>query len=370
MPIHLSLPARVNILGNPSDGNEGAHATISAAIDLRAKSVIDDHENYILEIVGNGSLQTEFDPSKLPIPYQGYTDLLSASINRLFAASHEFQSKIFTRGFRLRVWSDVPRQSGLGGSSLFVLLTLAAMREYYQLDRRAHNNYFMSEIAQRVEDLELDITCGYADRYVPLFGGLAYIDYHGKLEHKAIGEEPYATYERLDHQVDGLQLVGVMTGLPHNSGDVHSRMRSLYLDQYKEWRQNGGVMPPMVSIMHSAWECAWRGKIALLEGDLLRFGQQMDKNHQLVDEMMYYCGFEDGAGWANNIFIQAAKENGALGAKLTGAGGGGSVFALVKPGQEGFLIDAWQRAAAANNLEDAQVIGFSISPHGLVVDHK
>jgi galactokinase/mevalonate kinase-like predicted kinase len=370
MPIQLSVPARINLLGNPSDGNEGAHATISAAVDLRAYALIDSHEKYILEFTEGEFPPIEFEPSELPLPYSGRTDLLNASINRLFTTSPEFQSKIFTRGFHLRVSSDVPRQSGLGGSSLFVLLTLAAMRDFYQLDRRVHNDYFLSELAQRIEEQELGITCGYADRYVPLFGGLAYIDYHGKLEHKSIGEEPYAAYEPLDHVVESLPLVGVVTGVKHESGDVHSRMRPLYLDQYTQWQHKGGDQPPMVSFMQAAWECAWRGKIALLEGDLPRFGQLMDENHRLVDEMMRYCGFEDGAGWANNLFIQVAKENGALGAKLTGAGGGGSVFALVNPGEEDKLIAAWQKAAIANNLGDAQMIKFSISPLGLIVDHK
>ena len=155
-------------------------------------------------------------------------------------------------GFHLRVWSDVPRQSGLGGSSLFVLLTLSALRELYQLDRRIHNDYFLAELAQRIEELELGITCGYADRYVPLFGGLAYIDYHGKLEHKTVGEEPYATYERLTQMEEFLPLVGVVTGVLHDSSDVHGRMRPLYLDQYKEWERRGGEMPSMVAFMHAA----------------------------------------------------------------------------------------------------------------------
>jgi len=30
----VKLPARINVLGNPSDANEGAHQTISAAINL------------------------------------------------------------------------------------------------------------------------------------------------------------------------------------------------------------------------------------------------------------------------------------------------------------------------------------------------
>jgi glucuronokinase len=370
MSIQLSVPARINLLGNPGDGNESARATISAAVDLRAHAEIESHEKYILALNRGEISPIEFDPSELPIPYQGQTDLLNASINRLFAFSPEFQSKVFTRGFHLKVWSNVPRQSGLGGSSLFVLLTLAAMREFYELDRQIHNDYLLSEIAQRIEEIELGITCGFADRYVPLFGGLAYIDYHGKLEHKPIGDEPYATYERLDHHVGSLPLIGIVTGVRHESGDVHGRMRPLYLEQHSQWQRTGGDMPPMVAFMHSAWACAWQGKIALLEGDLIRFGQLMEENHHLVDEMMRYSGFEEGAGWANNLFIQVAKENGALGAKLTGAGGGGSVFALVNPAAEDELISAWENAAAENNLEETQVFKFPISPHGLVTDHQ
>ena len=41
----LSLPARINILGNPADANEGDFATISAAIHLRAHAVIERAED-------------------------------------------------------------------------------------------------------------------------------------------------------------------------------------------------------------------------------------------------------------------------------------------------------------------------------------
>ena len=110
MPIHLSVPARINLLGNPSDGNEGAHATISAAVNLHAYAEIESRQKYILEFAGRAP--TEFIPSELPIPYEGQTDLLAASVNRLFVSSPEFQARIFERGFHLRVRSDVPRQSG------------------------------------------------------------------------------------------------------------------------------------------------------------------------------------------------------------------------------------------------------------------
>jgi len=367
MSITLSVPARVNILGNPSDANEGDFATISAAVEVRAHAMINSASKYILEHRGSNHPPLEFDPSELPLPYGAKHDLLKGAINRLYAYSPEFKAKLPTIGFHLKVWSDVPRQSGLGGSSLFVLLTLAAMREFYELDRTLHNDYVLSELTQRVEGKELGITCGFADRYVPLFGGLAYLDYRGKLHHAEIGEEPYVTYERLDGLEEALPLVAIMTGIRHDSGDVHGRMRPRYLTELDEWQKRDGDKPPMVSFMTGAWECAWRGKIALLAGDLDRFGELMDENHRLVDEMMHYCGFEDGAGWANNLFIQAAKENGALGAKLTGAGGGGSVFALVRPSEEKRMMDLWQKTALENQLDDARVFQITIAKQGLII---
>jgi D-glycero-alpha-D-manno-heptose-7-phosphate kinase len=180
---HLTVPARVNILGNPGDANEGDFATISAAVKPFAYADISPANNYTLEQTDSASPKACFRPADIPLVYDGSLDLLKGAINRLYAFSSEFREKLPGQGFHLRVRSDVPHQSGLGGSSLFVLLTLAALRELYALNRHIHNNYILSELCQRVEEAELGIAAGFADRYVPLFGGLAYLDYRGKLHH-------------------------------------------------------------------------------------------------------------------------------------------------------------------------------------------
>ena len=366
------MPARINLLGNPGDGNEGDYATISAAIDVRAGVVLEPAQGLVLDFVaseagGTPEMRVTASSDDYPLPYGDRADLVKGACNRLHAFSAEFRSKHAAQGVRIATWTDVPFQSGLGGSSLFVLLTLAGLREFYDLDRRIHNDYVVAELAQRVEAEELGITCGFADRYVPLFGGIAYIDYRGKLEHREIGEEPFATYERLDSMVPGLPLVMVSTGVERNSGDIHGTMRPLYLDEHRKWQRDGGEQPPMVRLMSGAWETAWRGKTALLRGDLAEVGLLMNENHRLVDEMMSYCGFSDGAGEANNMLIETALENGALGAKLTGAGGGGSVFALTRPGEEQQLAKAWERATESAGLTGASIAQPRVSRDGLVV---
>jgi len=364
----LTVPARVNLLGNPGDANEGDFATISAAVKPYAYADIFPASDHILEQTDSDSPAACFHPSDIPLPYDDTLDLLKGAVNRLYALSTEFRKKLPRRGFHLRVRSDVPRQSGLGGSSLFVLLALTALREFYALDRQVHNDYILSELCQRVEEAELGIAAGFADRYVPLFGGLVYLDYRGKLHHMDVKQEPLVTYERLDKYVKSLPLIAVTTGVQHDSGDVHGRMRPRYLEEHAEWQKHGGKMPPMVRFMSAAWETAWRGKIALLEGELPSFGYLMNENHRLVDEMMQYCGFSDGAGWANNLFIETALEHGALGAKLTGAGGGGSVFALTEPGQESKIMRVWEKTAAKKSLDDAQIYPLEIVQQGLIIE--
>jgi galactokinase/mevalonate kinase-like predicted kinase len=173
-----------------------------------------------------GTLTCAGFPAGVPLDYTGDLDLLKGAINRLYTFSPEFCQKFSPgAGVRIVTWSDVPRQSGLGGSSLLVLLVLAGLRQFYDLDLRIHNDYILAELCQRVEAIELGITCGFADRYVPLFGGLAYLDYRGKLHHRSIRQEPLVTYERLDAWVAHLPLVAITTGIQHDSGDVHGRMR-------------------------------------------------------------------------------------------------------------------------------------------------
>jgi galactokinase/mevalonate kinase-like predicted kinase len=374
MRYRLTIPARINILGNPSDAVEGDFATISAAVDVRAGAFVEPATGLVLEALQRTdgdfatTLRLESGQDDIPLAYDGDLDLLKGAVNRLHRFSAEFRVKFAQRGVRIATWTDVPRQSGLGGSSLFVILALTALREFYDLDRSVHNDYIVAELTQRVEAKELGITCGFADRYVPLFGGIAYLDYRGKLHHRTICDEPLTTYERLDAWVHDLPLVAISTGIERDSGDVHGRMRPRYLEEHEAWAANGGEAPPMVRFMMGAWETAWRGKIALLAGDLPTFGALMNENHHLVNDMMAYCGFADGAGWANNRLIETALSNGALGAKLTGAGGGGSVFALTHPGQEGRLMEVWRKTAAEAGLKSARIYRPHISPRGLVVE--
>ena len=69
-----------------------------------------------------------------------------------------------------------------------------------------------------------------------------------------------------------------------------------------------------------------------------------------------------------HTLIAAAHDAGALGAKLTGAGGGGAIFALPAPGQEEPLADALRGAAQRAGLTRSEVFVVPVSETGLRVE--
>jgi len=367
----IKVPARINILGNPSDANEGAHQTISCAINLWAQAKVEPAEKIILENQGSGNQMELESASGLEIKSDHEFRFILASLKLLLQTSEELSEKIKANsGLKISYQSEVPKQSGLGGSTLLVHIGLLALVYFYELDRKKHNLYFLAELTQRIEEQELGITCGFADRYVPLLGDIAYIDYRGKLFHQPINQEPYCAYEKLGAYVEHPPLVVAFTGLEHQSGDVHKRMRSLYLEEFKGFKGDYENAPFMVRQMKKIGDTAWKGKIALLESDWRRFGALMDENHKLVDEMMRYCGFKQGAGELNNKIIELGKGLGALGGKLTGAGGGGSVFFLSFPGEEEKLAEELRNHFEKMGLAQAQVWVPSIVRQGAVVLEK
>lgn len=87
-------------------------------------------------------------------------------------------------------------------------------------------------------------------------------------------------------------------------------------------------------VFKQAEDLAFASRKALEEFDLRRVGRLMNENHRLLQEIEVSCKELD-------YLVNLAREKGALGAKLTGGGGGGCMVALT-PGkdlQEAVAVD-------------------------------
>lgn len=363
MTLSVSVPGRVNILGNPTDGLEGDFCTLSAALSLRSFGVFELSKDFVVDVKGSRRSTTCERVLMNEYRYNGKYDIVKASISQLRKHSEEFSEKFDGEKFSLTTWTDIPPRSGLGGSSAIINMVLVGLRELYDLNHKYLNDYRLAEICTRVEFDELGFTCGYADRYATLMGGLAYIDYRGKLDHRGIDEEPYATYERLEQYVDDLPLLVIYTGVSRDSGNVHGVLRKRYMEEARRSdspREGDYMLQGMGRIAETAKE----GKKRLLERNWEAMGELLNENHRLINDIMLKSGFPDGAGKANNILVDQALECGALGAKLTGAGGGGCVFALAAPGALNEVKEKLEESIGKRGPKGAKIFDFCLSKHG------
>jgi len=368
----LRIPARINVLGNPTDANEGDFHTISAAISLFAGGVIEPADKLTFQFLEKGDLDNPVDSQtarvgQIPFKRDDKFKLFKAAISHLLRFYPPLKLEMEKTKVRIGIWTEVPRQSGLGGSSIIILLILNALREFYDMPKTEFNDYILAELTQRIEEIDLGVTCGFSDRYVAQMGGLAYVDYRGKLFHKNIYDEPFATYERLNAPTKDMRFIVASSGVVRESGSVHSILRGRYLLEYEKKATYPDYSSPILEKFQEVAKTAWVGKFLLLRGDLEGFGQLMNRNHQLVNEIMLYCGFPDGAGEANNLLIKAAHDAGALGAKLTGAGGGGSIFALATPKTERQVFNAMKDASRKAGFDEARFYRVSIVDKGATV---
>ena len=79
-------------------------------------------------------------------------------------------------------------------------------------------------------------------------------------------------------------------------------------------------------IFKRAEELAYEGRAALEFYNLKKIGGLMNENHRLLQEI-------EVSSKELDLLVELARKQGAIGAKLTGGGGGGCMFALT-PGKE------------------------------------
>lgn len=286
--IVASAPGRCGIIGNPSDIYGGY--LVSCSVPVRATC----------RLVPGGSQRPE--------------DL------RLWNAATK---RLPLEGYGVEWSTEIPRSSGISGSTALLAATLACVLratgdEPDLLDGKA-------EFAELLRDIELrdaEITCGYQDAYMITFGGLNAIDFAGK--HPLEGG-PVARVQAIDwpglfpqppsagsgERGSDLPFLLITTGVERLSGSVHRPMVERWLAGDSE----------VVGNMNQIAELGREGHKTLVSKDWLRLGELMAENQRLTASM-------GGSGPEVDSLVKTCAEQGALGAKLAGAGLGGTVLAL------------------------------------------
>lgn len=304
--IRYRVPARVGLLGNPSDGFGGK--TISAMVEPYAACV---------SIWESREITLQPNPIHDPIVfpnlaglhecatsngYYGGLRLMWATCKRFFDYCRETNIDLPNRNFTMRYDTSIPRQVGLAGSSAIVTGALKCLIDFYEIREHQLPLPVQPNLVLQAETEELGIAAGLQDRVVQVYGGLVYMDFNPAL----ISAQGYGRYETMD--IDLLPpLYVAFTRRPSDSSRIHSPMRERF--------RRGE--PEVVQAMAQFAEFAERGRIALLERDYVTLAKLMNANFDLRRRV-----YGDQALGAQNLeMVQTARDLG-LPAKLAGSGGG------------------------------------------------
>ena len=243
----------------------------------------------------NSADQLEFHSDKLDIARAALTFF------QIDPAKHKFSLELST---------TIPMRAGLAGSTAMLAAIVGALDLYLDMNMTP---YALAETTRKVEARVLQIVCGHQDQHMAVFGGLNFMNFAGKQDLQQRDDEPLATIEPLGTLIPNPPLVLAHTGIQHHSGTVHSSPRQRWLAGEEIVRQHYARIG----------ELAITAKRAFVQNDFQTVGELMNENHTLVAEL-------GGSGPANETLIKAAREAGAWGAKLAGAGGGGTIIALAE----------------------------------------
>ena len=197
--------------------------------------------------------------------------------------------------------ADIPAGTGLGSSGSF---TTALVKALYAHRRRLIHPAELARIACEIEIDRLGEPVGKQDQYIAAFGGITGFRFHkdGEVEARPVNISMDTLFDFEDN------LLLFFTGFSRSAG-------SILKDQDTRTQESD---QEMLNNLHYVKELGLRSRKALEEGKTREFGEIM---HEHWEHKKIRSG-----GMSNpeiNEWYEAAKDNGAIGGKLVGAGGGG-----------------------------------------------
>ncbi|HEX9076874.1 MAG TPA: galactokinase [Anaerolineae bacterium] len=197
--------------------------------------------------------------------------------------------------------ADIPSGTGLGSSGSFTTALLKALHAYKK------NLVHSQELAEQACQIELDLLkepIGKQDQYIAAYGGLTCFRFlpNNQVEAWPLRIDTDTLYSLEDN------LLLFFTGYTRSASDILQ-------EQDRRSKENDREM---TSNLHFVKELGRESKEALESGDLARFAELMNVHWEYKKQRS--PGMSNGE---INRWYELARENGALGGKLIGAGGGG-----------------------------------------------
>jgi D-glycero-alpha-D-manno-heptose-7-phosphate kinase len=331
--IESSAPTRVDLAGGTIDipplflFHEGA-ATVNFAVSLMARCRIETRadDKIVLESIDRGvSFETSLDKFH-ELKNEPRLELLSKLV-------YFFKPET---GFNMITDSEAPAGAGLAGSSTLNIACIGA------LNRLVGNRYTPDRfipIAAAVECQVIKVPTGYQDYYSAQYGGVSAIHFAPDGMRREHLEIDTGTLQK--------RIVVCYTGEPRNSGTNNWEITKRHIDGDKE----------LFDIFEGIRDTSLQIREALLAGNWNAVGELLKHAHPHRKKLSPKITTPQ-----MDLLIEKAYANGAIAAKVCGAGGGGCIA---------FFCEEDARPAVEKSIAEevgAEVLNWKLCEAGLVVN--
>lgn len=208
-----------------------------------------------------------------------------------------------TNGIEIKIESEIPYGVGLGSSAA---LSVAAVAAIYGLVNRYRKKNEILELAIETEKIIHRNSSG-ADCVISTYGGLMYYQKNSNVRQLEYSKK--------------LNFIIINTGLKHSTAELVSIV--------ERFRQNN--FATFIKLSNKVTNICKNAIEALKEGNTLKLGKLMNENQILLEQI----------GVSNkeiNKIIETSLNYGAIGSKLTGAGGGGCILSIIHQENKNYFL--------------------------------
>ncbi len=328
-------PLRIGLAGGGTDVSPYSDmyggSILNATIDLYAyASIIPRNDGQVVFKTFDQKEELRLKSAK-SFQIDGHFDLFKGIYNRIVK---DFAYEPLA--FELCTYVDVPAGSGLGTSSTLVVSIIGAFVEWLNLPL---GEYDIAHLAYEIERVDLKMAGGKQDQYSATFGGFNFMEFY---DNNRVIVNPLRINEDYIHELE-TNIVLYYSGM--------SRLSAVIIEeQQKNVREKNNES---IEAMHKLKEQSIMMKEALLRGELHKIGDVL--NYGWLHKKNMASGISNSG---MDTIYEAAMKEGAIGGKISGAGGGGFMF---------FFCPGNTRYGVISRLKEfgGAVTGFSFVNNGL-----
>jgi D-glycero-alpha-D-manno-heptose-7-phosphate kinase len=339
-PIEASAPCRIDMGGTLDIRTfyyplrHQSPCTFNIAIGSRTRVRLLPYHKDLIKISSKGFESAEFSVDQAPFRHP---------LGLMFAIAAYFNAQ----NIHIQIESRSPPRSALGGSSAAAVALIGAFSKLWE--RAAASKPFsrpqMAALAHGLEESVAGVPCGLQDQLAAIYGGVNAWIWPTRVEDPQFKKKPILPKRLLKDFERHLLLA--YCGKPHESKDINSR----WVQQF------------LAGKFRNLWSeiilCTRQFVAALAERNYMQAAEMMNREtairRKMTPDVLDKTGIQ--------LAIAAVARN--CGARFTGAGGGGCIWALGDVKHIDSLRPIWEEILSSEN--EGRLLDVKVDCQGLRV---